>query len=127
MSDDRRTCDSRVYEYLLPTYCLLPPASEDPLAKHLDESSPGWREGLGEAATFADAWVPEPEDETVKTEENQGAETVAEGGGETGAGETKVKVAPRKAGEFERRRGWRCDAATLARFKALIKEFVGTQ
>lgn len=129
MSDLRRTCDSRVYEYLLPTYCLLPPASEDPLAKHLDESSPGWREGLGEAAEFADAWVPEPEDETVKTEEAPATEPVTEGegGGEAGAGETKVKVAPRKAGEFERRRGWRCDPATLARFKALIKEFVGTQ
>jgi len=38
-----------------------------------------------------------------------------------------IKVAPKKAGEFERRRGWRCDQSTLERFRALIKEFVGTQ
>lgn len=95
------------------------------MAKHLDESSPGWREGLGEAATFADAWVPEAEDEADPTEEAPASESAAaEGSDEKGE---KAKVAPKKAGEFERRRGWRCDPATLARFKALIREFVGTQ
>ena len=122
-----------MYEYLLPTYCLLPPASKDPLAKHLDESSPGWREGLGEAAEFADAGVAGDEDEA----EGQDAPTVGEfdakdadreGGGEGGElPETRGKFGPRKAGEFERRRGWRCDQTTLDRFKRLIKEFVGTQ
>jgi len=135
-----RTCDSRVYEYLLPTYCLLPPASDDALAKHLDTSSPGWREGLGEAAAFADAWVPEEEqpkaegaDPDVKedaSEVKEGEET--KGGAEVKEGEENkegepTKVAPKKAGEFERRRGWRCDQSTLERFRALIKEFVGTQ
>jgi tRNA pseudouridine38-40 synthase len=47
-------------------------------------------------------------------------------GGETKEGEP-IKVAPKKAGEFERRRGWRCDQSTLERFRALVKEFVGTQ
>jgi len=136
-----RTCDSRVYEYLLPTYCLLPPASDDALAKHLDTSSPGWREGLGEAAAFADAWVPEEEEPkaegTDTTEAKEGAPEVKGGdeakmGEETKDGEEAkegepTKVAPKKAGEFERRRGWRCDQSTLERFRALIKEFVGTQ
>jgi tRNA pseudouridine38-40 synthase len=129
-----------VYEYLLPTYCLLPPASDDALAKHLDTSSPGWREGLGEAAAFADAWVPEEEDskaEGADTEVKEGASEVKEGEETKGEGEAKagekakegegIKVAPKKAGEFERRRGWRCDQSTLERFRALIKEFVGTQ
>jgi len=125
-----RTCDSRVYEYLLPTYCLLPPASDDALAKHLDTSSPGWREGLGEAAAFADAWVPE-EEETVEATATKGTVAGESGVKEGGETETKegepIKVAPKKAGEFERRRGWRCDTPTLERFRALIKEYVGTQ
>ena len=130
-----------MYEYLLPTYCLLPPASDDALAKHLDASSPGWREGLGEAAAFADAWVPEEEEPkaegTDTTEAKEGAPEVKGGdeakmGEETKDGEEAkegepTKVAPKKAGEFERRRGWRCDQSTLERFRALIKEFVGTQ
>jgi tRNA pseudouridine38-40 synthase len=121
-----RTCDSRVYEYLLPTYCLLPPASDDALAKHLDISSPGWREGMGEAAAFADAWVPEeesPEDAKPETGDikPESTEVKAEGTEEI------PKVAPKKAGEFERRRGWRCDQGTLARFRELINEYVGTQ
>jgi len=135
-----------VYEYLLPTYCLLPPASDDALAKHLDTSSPGWREGLGEAAAFADAWVPEEEEPKAEgddvTEVKDGASEVKEAEVKEGEevkveGEAKegevvkegepTKVAPKKAGEFERRRGWRCDQSTLERFRALIKEFVGTQ
>jgi len=36
-----RACDSRIYEYLHPSYCLLPPSSSDPLAKQLDaDASP---------------------------------------------------------------------------------------
>jgi tRNA pseudouridine38-40 synthase len=130
-----------VYEYLLPTYCLLPPASDDALAKHLDASSPGWREGLGEAAAFADAWVPEEEEPKAEgddaAEVKQGGSEVKQGEETKGGEETKegeevkegegIKVAPKKAGEFERRRGWRCDQSTLERFRALIKEFVGTQ
>ena len=116
----------------MPTYCLLPPASDDALAKHLDTSSPGWREGLGEAAAFADAWVPEEEDPEAKPAEGGDAATAKTGATEAKEGEEvkegePVKVVPKKAGEFERRRGWRCDSATLERFRALIKEFVGTQ
>jgi hypothetical protein len=58
-------------------------------------------------------------DETKGGEETKEAEGAKEGEG--------IKVAPKKAGEFERRRGWRCDQSTLERFRALIKEFVGTQ
>jgi len=112
-----------VYEYLLPTYCLLPPASDDALAQHLDASSPGWREGLGEAAAFADAGITEDEPAAEEKTESTERKPVVEGEED----ETRGKFGPRKAGEFERRRGWRCDAATLGRFRALIKEFVGTQ
>jgi tRNA pseudouridine38-40 synthase len=127
----RRTCDSRVYEYLLPTYCLLPPASDDALAQHLDKSSPGWREGLGEAAAFADAGIKDEETAVVTEEKADEAEAKAEDGQNAapveGDDETRGKFGPKKAGEFERRREWRCDEATLGRFRALIKEFVGTQ
>lgn len=30
-----RSCDTRVYEYLFPTYCLLPPTPNSKLAEHL--------------------------------------------------------------------------------------------
>jgi tRNA pseudouridine38-40 synthase len=93
-----------VYEYLLPSYCLLPPASNDAICIRLNESSPGWREGLGPGAAFVDE---APELPAVDE-----------------AGE---KVDPRSRGEFERRRGWRVDEGTMARFRALIAQYHGTQ
>ncbi|KAL7420480.1 tRNA pseudouridine synthase 1 [Cryptotrichosporon argae] len=96
----RQSCDSRVYEYLLPTYCLLPPSSADPLAKRLDETSPGWRVPLGAAAEFADA-------EPAPLEDGDVAD-------------------PRARREYERRRGWRVDQASVDRFRALVKEYLGT-
>ncbi|KAK4684269.1 tRNA pseudouridine38-40 synthase, partial [Tremellales sp. Uapishka_1] len=98
----RTACDSRVYEYLLPSYCLLPPASTDYLSKMLNESSPGWRDSLGDAAVFSDA-SPELPD-------------VEEG----------EKLDPRARGEYERRRGWRVDEGTLKRFRGLIAQYKGT-
>lgn len=71
---------------------------------------------------------PEGEETTseVKQETTEAKKEDVKEGEEAKDGEP-VKVAPKKAGEFERRRGWRCDTATLERFRALIKEFVGTQ
>ncbi|ORY24576.1 pseudouridine synthase [Naematelia encephala] len=104
----RLTCDSRKYEYVFPSYCLLPPSRTDPLALQLDASSPGWRDTLGAAAEFADAAEP-----TVKS-------------GEGGEGEGDVDVDPKARGEYERRRGWRIDPGTMGRFRDLVKEYLGT-
>ncbi|WVW85112.1 tRNA pseudouridine(38-40) synthase [Kwoniella bestiolae CBS 10118] len=102
----RTAADSRIYEYLLPSYCLLPPGRDDPLGKRLDRSSPGWRDLLGkEAVDFIDA-APKFEPET---EEDGG----------------KV-INPKNRGEFERRRGWRVDNKTLERFRELIAQYKGT-
>lgn len=98
----RTACDSRVYEYLLPSYCLLPPASTDPFAKTLDETSPGWRDIVKTGLEFVDAAPPMPE--------------AAEG----------EELDPKQRGEFERRRGWRVDEDTLKRFDALIQQYKGT-
>lgn len=98
-----RACDSRIYEYLLPSYCLLPPASRDAICVRLNESSPGWRDSLGDAAAFAD--------ETPEMEE------AAEGD----------KLDPKQRGEYERRRNWRVDEGTLSRFRELVQQFQGTQ
>jgi tRNA pseudouridine38-40 synthase len=103
-------CDSRIYEYLLPSYCLLPPQSSDPLSKLLDRTSPGWRDALGSAGEFADAGTLITEEEGKVPTEGEGIE-----GGQT------------TRREFERRRGWRVDEATLERFKALIAQFEGSQ
>lgn len=131
-------CDSRIYEYLLPSYCLLPPASTDALSKRLDESSPGWRDVLGVSAEFADA-APAPALATSGDEVGNGVEgnVVGEGEGE-GAGEgagagasvgedEETKLDPKARGEYERRRTWRVDPDTLKRFRELIAEFKGTQ
>lgn len=98
----RTACDSRVYEYLLPSYCLLPPAKTDPLAEQLDQVSPGWREVVKVPAEFVDAApaIPEPK-------EGDPAD-------------------PKSRGEFERRRGWRIDPDTLQRFRNMIAEYQGT-
>lgn len=97
-------CDSRKYEYLLPSYCLLPPASADILSKKMDASSPGWREALGPAAEFSDAGAPPTQEEEAEGEAN-----------------------PKTRGEYERRRGWRVDQQTLQRFRDLIDMYKGTQ
>ncbi|OCF75536.1 tRNA pseudouridine(38-40) synthase [Kwoniella mangroviensis CBS 8886] len=101
----RTAADSRIYEYLLPSYCLLPPGRDDPLGKRLDKSSPGWRDLLGkEAVDFVDA---------APSFEPEGEE---EGG----------KVNPKNRGEFERRRAFRVDSKTLERFRELIAQYKGT-
>jgi len=104
-------CDSRIYEYLLPSYCLLPSASSDPLAKQMDASSPGWRATLGASAEFADA----------------APALTIEADGEGGRMDVDVEADPKRKGEYERRRGWRVDEATMKRFRDLIAEFSGTQ
>lgn len=99
----RTACDSRVYEYLLPSYCLLPPASSDPFAKTLDETSPGWRDIVKNGLEFVDAAPSFPK--------------LADG---------DEVFDPKLRGEFERRRGWRCDPDTLKRFDELIQQYKGT-
>ncbi|WVR06656.1 tRNA pseudouridine(38-40) synthase [Kwoniella sp. DSM 27419] len=111
----RTAADSRIYEYLLPSYCLLPPGRDDPLGRRLDRSSPGWRDLLGkEAVEFVDA-AP-----SLAPEEGD-----AEGDGGEGEGK-EFKINPKNRGEFERRRGWRVDAKTLERFRELIAQYKGT-
>ena len=113
---DGSACDSRKYEYLLPSYCLLPPARSDTLSRRLDESSPGWREQLGVAAEFVDAGVELP------PRENRIAEGKTEG-----RDDEDDFLDPRMRGEYERRRGWRVDQDTLTRFRALIAQYKATQ
>ncbi|WWC88286.1 tRNA pseudouridine(38-40) synthase [Kwoniella dendrophila CBS 6074] len=103
----RTAADSRIYEYLLPSYCLLPPGRDDPLGKKLDKSSPGWRDLLGkEAVDFIDATP------TFEPEEGEEGE--------------KGKINPKNRGEFERRRGWRVDQKTLSSFRDLVTQYKGT-
>ncbi|KIR52998.1 tRNA pseudouridine(38-40) synthase [Cryptococcus gattii Ru294] len=98
----RTAADSRIYEYLLPSYCLIPPHKDDPLAKHLDISSPDWREIVGEyPCSFADGRLPMP--------------TSDEG-----------EVDPKVRGEYERKRKWRVDERTLNRFRDIIAQYKGT-
>nr|ODN89350.1 tRNA pseudouridine(38-40) synthase [Cryptococcus depauperatus CBS 7855] len=98
----RTAADSRIYEYLLPSYCLIPPHKDDPLARNLDESSSNWRQVVGEkACAFADARLPMP-----TTEEGD--------------------LDPKVRGEFERKRTWRVDEKTLSRFRDIIAEYKGT-
>ncbi|WVQ84230.1 tRNA pseudouridine(38-40) synthase [Cryptococcus sp. DSM 104549] len=97
----RTAADSRIYEYLLPSYCLLPPSKEVVLAKYLDESCPDWREVIGPACEFSDATNPPPID-------------------------LEGEPTPQQRGEFERRRGWRVDERTMKRFRDIIAQYTGT-
>lgn len=115
-----RSCDSRKYEYLLPSYCLLPPGKDDQLAKNLDISSPGWRDGLGAAAEFADAVVSDADEEAPAISVT--TETTGEEGGRT-----ETAKVPSGRREFERRRAWRVDEGTMTRFRALVEKFLGTR
>ena len=150
LTDCLRSCESRIYEYVLPSYCLLPPVASDPLAIQLDQSSPGWRDGLGVAAEFADAGVPfssteGPEsggtdqetpaandEQPIKTSENGESKSEIEGAEEKQLEDDKKRrdrgdLDNRSRGEYERRRGWRVDKETLDRFRALISQYTGTQ
>ncbi|EIW67637.1 hypothetical protein TREMEDRAFT_14084, partial [Tremella mesenterica DSM 1558] len=102
--DARTSCDSRIYEYLLPSYCLLPPTASSSLAKQLDSSSPGWREGLGPGTEFVNAAPPLVEvDESAVTTDT-----------------------PARRGEYERRRNWRVDEGTMGRFRGLMSMYLGS-
>lgn len=128
----------------------------------LDESSPGWREGLGEAAVFADARIvtdeesdedmqgedakAEPGVEELKQVEGAASSTEVDAGtksepsGESakssaqdneneataGGGNERVPSGQSR-GEYERKRNWRVDEATMKRFRTLVAEFKGTQ
>jgi hypothetical protein len=110
------------------------------LSKFLDKTSAGWRAALGEAGEFADAGE-DSEPVLKKQEEMIGA---SENIGEVGE-QQPTEVDPVSADvavpdvaesaevtkcsrqEFERRRGWRVDEATLERFRGLIAKFQGTQ
>jgi tRNA pseudouridine38-40 synthase len=86
------------------------------LSRRLDKSSPGWREALGPAAEFSDAGLVAAE-----------AAAEAEADAEDSKPDDEIRVDKRMRGEFERKRGWRVDAQTLDRFKALIAKYKGTQ
>jgi tRNA pseudouridine38-40 synthase len=107
-----RGCDSRVYEYLLPSYALLPPRHGTPLANKLDASSPGWRTALSAADAF---WLGEGKDEA---DEAWRATTTEE---------EKDKYLNAKRASAEKWRGWRVDGDTMNRFREVIAGYKGTQ
>ncbi|KIO26619.1 hypothetical protein M407DRAFT_15026 [Tulasnella calospora MUT 4182] len=98
----RKECDSRRYEYLFPSWMLLPPKPGSSLAKQLEEARkeaglpsnpvhPIWEGSVGEPAPASD--------------------------------EERQRIA---AADLQRKRLWRIDEATLNRFRSVLKEFEGT-
>ena len=61
-------CDSRIYEYLIPTYCFLPPHPESFLGKKLVELAEevGDREGFEKRQADVSTFWPEVEEQQIK-------------------------------------------------------------
>jgi tRNA pseudouridine38-40 synthase len=108
-----RGCDSRVYEYLLPSYTLLPPRPGTPLAQKLDASSPGWRDAL----SVPDAFWQDAEEGKILNDVDWKDMSKSE----------RASIQDAKLKEAERWRGWRVDEASLNRFKEVIAGYKGTQ
>ncbi|KAG9046451.1 tRNA pseudouridine synthase 1 [Tulasnella sp. UAMH 9824] len=98
----RKECDSRRYEYLFPSWMLLPPKPGSSLAKQLEEARkeaglpsnpvhPIWEGSVEELAPASD--------------------------------EERQQIV---AADLQRKRLWRVDDATLDRFRSVLKEFEGT-
>lgn len=108
-----RSCDTRVYEYLFPSYILLPPTPGSLLDKHLESARtaagveqeplhPFWKEA---AEVTKDMVAPVP----AQGEEPEDVEVLRR---------RKITVM---------KRGWRCGSEELERFREVVQKYLGTQ
>lgn len=120
-------CDTRVYEYLLPSYALLPPRPGTHLHKRMVENAQAeggtyeehefWK-GYDHEAALQDANKVEPV-EGSSTEKSTRAPV---------AGEPEMTPAKRRTqAELAKKRAFRISEAEVERFRELMKAYLGTQ
>ncbi|KAG8946560.1 tRNA pseudouridine synthase 1 [Tulasnella sp. 424] len=98
----RKECDSRRYEYLFPSWMLLPPKPGSGLAKQLEEA----RKEAGLPSNPVHSIWEGSVDEPPPSSDEERQRIVA--------------------ADLERKRVWRVDEASLDRFRSVLKEFEGT-
>ncbi|KAG8926627.1 tRNA pseudouridine synthase 1 [Tulasnella sp. 417] len=98
----RKECDSRRYEYLFPSWMLLPPKPGSGLFKQLEEARKEAGLSSNPVHSIWERSVNEPA--AASDDERQQIVTA----------------------DLQRKRLWRVDEATLERFRSVLKEFQGT-
>jgi tRNA pseudouridine38-40 synthase len=107
------SCDTRVYEYLFPSYILLPPTPGSLLDKHLESA----RTAAGvEQEPLHSFWK-----EVAETTRDMVAPTPA-----VGEEAEDVEILKRRKITVMKR-GWRCGSEELERFREVVQKYLGTQ
>lgn len=113
----RTMCDSRMYNYSLPTYCFLEPRPETPMGKRIQrkEGEKSWWESASKSEML--------DGQAARTDEN--AETSADASGK----ESDSKDEPTKKSFKENqilRKAYRIPADLLERVRQLFQAFTGS-
>lgn len=131
--DCRKMCSSRVYEYLLPTYSLLPPKPHTILSEQLEKEKNENPEFYRDDEEGSKWWLETTSavdeikkevgyDESVEAQEDLG-KTYNDKGEITEFGKKTKKV---KGLENERRRAYNVSQERLQIFREALKQFEGT-
>ncbi|CDK27654.1 unnamed protein product [Kuraishia capsulata CBS 1993] len=126
--DCRKMCSSRVYEYLMPSFCLLPPKPTSPLGKHLAETLNANPDSLREDKEGVEWWE---EYNRVLGERGISAEDVekvleATINSELATDETDALGKQIRRIGTELRRNYRCTPERLAVFRDALKLYEGS-
>lgn len=120
----RMSCDTRVYEYLFPSYVLLPPRPGTVMDKQLHPGSeertshPFWAD-YNEPSAEAVEPAAEAEEEPIN-EEDVAARRAAK------AKESEEQRAARRR-DLAKKRAWRVSKEELDRFREITQEYLGTR
>lgn len=119
-------CDTRVYEYLLPSYALLPPRPGTHLHKRMVENA----QAEGQSYEEHDFWKGYDHEagfqDTVKLEPVEGSSATE--GTLAAASEADMTPAKRRTqAELAKKRNFRISEAEVERFRELMKAYLGSQ
>lgn len=125
----RTSCETRVYEYLFPSYVLLPPRKGSAMDKAFHAGMEEKGEERKEEHPFWAQYSSEAEQDAEKF-----LEETAAGGGQVTADDdaaskalesSEAKEARRR--DLEKKRAWRVSSEELERFKSIVKLYEGSQ
>lgn len=122
----RMSCDTRVYEYLFPSYVLLPPRPGTVMDKLINPGSEGrtthpfWADYQDIAAEVVESASGPAESTEPITEEEIAARRAAK------AKESEEQKQARRR-DLQKKRAWRVSKEELDRFRDITQEYLGTQ
>ncbi|KAI5452673.1 tRNA pseudouridine synthase 1 [Naganishia albida] len=115
----RTACDTRVYEYLLPSYTLLPPRPGTHL--HAQTVANATKAGL----TYEEHEFWKGYDHEAALEAAKGALTAEDSAADV-TGEEMTPARRRTMAELAKKRGFRISKEEVERFRELMKAYLGT-